>query len=211
MSSSDIRKTLILLEQVEGTTVSEAAPLGFADKLKTAFASMFDDVAAGELQVGNAANQWHKTYLQYLGRSGKNADTGTVEDILKFFAVETGVPVDSIKAGIQKGLGIPATANLAVHLDTQHSKDKLGKTFLYILQDVSQRHPDELDPAELKKQAKTNLNMIRAAKKAAQSGVAPAQTAPASGPTATPVAKGTSPKSNKLSNVNQALSQLGVP
>lgn len=184
MTVDDIRKDIMLLEGTT-TTINEA-PMGFLKQLVKGAAGLFSDVAAGELQIGQAANKWYRYYLFYLGKIGKKPDASTIGDLFTFL-MDNGLKPQAVFTSITQGMSdervkiadmedIKNYWNTAIVTD---AKGKLGKTFLIAMQEHAKLGDQSTD--DLLKQATVGSQVAATAAKAA--GVSPS-TAAAAQPTA---------------------------
>jgi hypothetical protein len=173
MSANDIRKNLILLEGSSSDTKNlEEAPMGFLKTLVTGAAALFSDVAAGELQAGQAANKWYASYMQYLGKTGKKPDSSTVGDLFTFL-VDNGIKPQDVFDAVTRGIGDARVSiknmedvkkywNTAITTDP---KGKISRTLLYAMQNYAKK--GEIDPEDLMKQAQAGAQIAAQAEKSA--------------------------------------------
>ncbi len=181
MSADDIRKSLSLLESSYVTNANlEEAPMGFLKTLVTGASALFSDVAAGELQVGQAANKWYASYMQYLGKIGKKPNTGTIGDLFTFL-VDNGIKPQAVFDAITKGMSDTRVSiknitdvkkywNTAITTD---SKSKISKTLLYAMQNHVKSGGADQSPEELMKQAQAGSQIAAQAEKVALSTAKP--------------------------------------
>jgi hypothetical protein len=189
MSADDIRKSIALLESSStNVTNLEEAPMGLLKTLVTGASALFSDVAAGELQAGQAANKWYASYMQYLGKTGKKPNTSTIGDLFTFL-VDNGIKPQAVFGAVTKGMGDARVSiknmddvkkfwNTAITTDP---KGKISKTLLYAMQNHVKSGAADQSPEELMKQARTGSQIAAQAEKGAQA------TAKSAGTTATPV------------------------
>jgi hypothetical protein len=175
MSADDIRKSLTLLESsVKDTNNLEEAPMGFLKTLVTGAAALFSDVAAGELQAGQAANKWYGSYMQYLGKTGKKPNNSTIGDLFSFL-VDNGIKPQAAFDAVTRGMSDARVAiknmkdvkkywNTAITTDP---KGKISKTLLYAMQNQVKSGAAEQPPEELLKQAQVGSQMADQAEKGA--------------------------------------------
>jgi hypothetical protein len=151
MSAEDMRKNLAILENIQdtGEPINEALPMNLWQAIKTAGKSIIDDLAAGELEVGQAANRLYVEYRKYLGKIKTTPGTETVGDLYDFL-VHNRISDATIFAGL-KALGAPIASkadiekywNTVIQIDY---KNKIGKVFMAIASSAKKLPAKDMDP-----------------------------------------------------------------
>lgn len=176
MSAEDMRKSLTLLEgSARGASALDEAPMGFLKTLVTGASALFSDVAAGELEIGQATNKWYASYMRYLGKTGKKPNTSTIGDLFTFL-VDNGIKPQAVFDAVTKGMAdarvkiknmedIKKYWNTAITTDP---KKKISNTLLYAMQNHVKSGAAEEPPEELMKQAKIGAQLAAQAEKGAE-------------------------------------------
>ena len=161
----------------------DEAPLGLLKKTGLGVAKAFGSGnAAGKLDTGNTANELHKNFMTYLGKTGEEPEAATLIAFLK----SQGYPT----AKASKLLGMPAEVkpNPAADQAAQVRKDKQGaaassaQSQMAANAKVAAAQPKPQTPADIRSQKQA------AAAKAAQDQMAanPAPAKPKAAPVAAP-------------------------
>lgn len=170
MSSDDIRKTLSLIENLDENKDLTEAPMGFLKALTTAAASLFSVQAGEKLNVGVTANQIYTNYITYLTRIGQKPNSGRVGDLFTFLA-NSGNKQQAIVTGITKGTGLPIRTieDMKKYWNTRIvTKDKLSKSIMYVVQEMSKLPEVELDPDAFAERSQIGNTMATKIDKAAK-------------------------------------------
>lgn len=152
MSSDEIKKSMKILneDQQVNEVLGLSNELGFLRTLGTVAASLFSEVALGNLQAKEAASKLQKNYRMYVGKTGKKIGDTTIGDLYKFLSGQ-GIENTAVLRGMTRGLGVNLSSvnDVVTYKNTViKTPTKLAMAFLEVTREQAKKGDEAQDPED---------------------------------------------------------------